>query len=75
MKLIILSWVARISASEIKNASVDSAPWFPFKRSTCKPSLHAPVSVEQSSKPRSLRPVNQRKAHWACSYHQGSDVA
>ena len=34
---------ACISASDSRKASVDSAPWFWLKRSTCKPSRQPPV--------------------------------
>src|ERR1051326_4732308 len=35
---------ARISRSAIKNDSVDSAPWFSFARSGCRPSRQPPVA-------------------------------
>src|SRR5271157_1027768 len=51
-----------ISASESRKASVDSAPWFPLTRSTCKASRQPPVFGEYSSSPRSFQPRNQSKA-------------
>ena len=36
----------RISASESRKASVDSAPWFWFTRSTCNASRQPPVVAE-----------------------------
>ena len=59
-----------ISASESRNASVDSAPWFSLTRSTCSASRQPPVSGEYNSRPRSFQPRNQSNARWACSYHQ-----
>ena len=38
LKLVTMFCARRISASESRKASVDSAPWFPLTRSTCKPS-------------------------------------
>src|SRR3970040_5613 len=67
--------INRISPSESRNASVDSAPWFPLTRSTCKASRQPPVLEEHTSSPRSFQPRNQSKARCACSYHQESDVA
>ena len=46
LKLVSIFCARRISANESRNASVDSAPWFPLTRSTCKPSPQPPVSGE-----------------------------
>src|SRR3970040_2352140 len=47
--------INRISPSESRKASVDSAPWFPLTRSTCKASRQPPGLEEHTSRPRSFQ--------------------
>jgi len=62
------------SASESKNASVDSAPWFSLIRFSCRPSWQPPVLASYNSNPTSLRPKNHSKASRASFSQRESSV-
>ena len=54
--------MSRISASESRKASVDSAPWFPLTRSTCNASRQPPVlGSTVPARDRSSRGTSRRR--------------
>src|SRR5436305_8473820 len=65
----------RISTSAIRNAKVDSAPWFSFTRSGCSPSRQPPVEGSYRAILKSLLPRNQLKADQAFLSQRSSPVA